>query len=274
VNNPTRAACLLAMAWIATGSGGCAFVSFPAPQARAGRLTTPEGAPIADAEVEVEFWRMGFGVDRPEEDLDVIRTTTDADGRWAVPGRAVTKFLLELPDGAFVLNDRYTFRAPGRPERLTTFDADKDRRLVGDAPPGTPIVTSDDSSSPMAMGLSIIAGGAVGGGQIVCAHAGALAVASRGGVGLGARGAVDVGVHGTGGDLGVVLVPTGGNTPNGGLEAFARAVRPWRAGDLPTSGGGVAGDLWGYRLALTYLRSNTATRPTGDFYVSFGFGYF
>ncbi|HXU06290.1 MAG TPA: hypothetical protein VN903_35285 [Polyangia bacterium] len=262
--------CLLGV--LACASSGClALLAAPEPMGRSGRLTTADGASVANADVIVDSWTIGITGARLARE-HTYRTKTDDDGRWAVPTRAVVRVGILAPDGLPVVADEFTFHAAGQTDLHGLFP----ERFERHTEPETSTMRADGSGrAPFGGTPMLVSGGMVGAGQKVSAHAGGMVVVSRGGFGAGGRVAAEIGVNGAGGGAGIVLVPVGGSFPNLAVELNARYLRSWRSGALAESGPEVGFDLIGYRFTLASLAPAIDAPPSGRrVVVGFGFGYF
>ena len=265
----------LAVLGLLAGSACCAVFPLPCPEGRSGRLTTTEGAPVANAEVVVDTWDVAMGHLRMER-LHTYRTTTDGDGRWTIPPRTTVEFVLMLPDAIPERQDDLTFRAAGQAD-LHVEDPPISYRGEGDDPEPPPSTMRLESTGPPPLGILgfLVVGGAFGGGQVLSGHAGGMAVASRGRFGAGLRIAAEAGAHGLGGAAGAVIVPIRGTTPSVAIELNGRYLQPWRAGMVAGSGPELALDAAGYRFTMTALGAEVDS-PLGQrrLLFSFGLGYF
>src|SRR4029077_11219175 len=97
-----------------------AMVPVPAPAPRAGRLTAPDGKPVANAELTVESWSLTLEWEHVER-VNVVTARTDHDGRWEVPGRTRLVFVSRLVGPTLHNADEHTFRAPGYPHLQAQF---------------------------------------------------------------------------------------------------------------------------------------------------------
>jgi hypothetical protein len=254
-------------------ASGCAVFTVPAPGGRSGTLTTPDGAPVADAVVTVDSWSIGMA-GQPLACERTYTTMTDRDGRWVVPGQAAIRAGIFAPDAVPLHVDEITFRAPGQLDLHAVFPPRPGRP---ESPEPSTMHVDESGPAPLSVVTLPAVGGMAGAGQKYSVHVGAMAVVSRGGPGAGARAAAEVGAAGLGGTAGVVIIPVDGTTPNVAVELNARYVTRWSPGAdaRAESGPEIGVDLLGYRLTLAWLASAIDTPASRRRFVfGFGFGHF
>ncbi len=247
----------------------------PTPEGRAGRLTMPDGQPVAHATVVVETLSIMQppGSAWPGTPIHRFETETDGQGRWRVPGEIALGFGIPVPHLMPLQLDEYTFtaadgrtlrRRPGlaswRPQGEA--EAEPTLRSNWDAPPPTSVVI-----------LPVF--GVMGGeGQTISGHMGALLLIFRNRFGVGLRVAAEAGKAGAGASAAVV-VPFRGGDPVVGLELGARYVRPWSNDEgrdwvAPE----IAFDLMNLRFGLTLLDLGTGAAKGESPALGVGWGFF
>jgi hypothetical protein len=252
----------------------CVIVPQMMPAPQAGRLTRPDGGPVAGAELTVESWRVD-----PLGRSHIVRehlftTRTDSDGRWRVPGRTRPTFAVLLPDAAPAHVDEFTFRAPGHPDLRVQFPP-----LRSPAPLPEPAALRVDASDlpPISTPLLPVVGVTVGEGQHVAAHVGGMFTIGRRALAAGLRLAGTAGDRGYGGSAGPVLVICCAAAPLLAVELNGRYLRPWAITDdrAPISGPELAIDLAVLRFTVGSYGHEIAT-PAGDrsYVLGIGYGYF
>jgi len=246
----------------------------PAP--RAGRLTGPDGGPVAGAALTVESWRVEPVGQSHIARAYLLTTWTDSDGRWRVPGRTRPRFALLLPDAAPAHVDEYTFRAPGHPDLLVQFPPL--RSPARPAPPDPTALRVDANEvPPISTPLLPVAGLAIGEGQHVAAHLGGMVTLGWRASAAGLRLAGSAGDRGYGGSAGPIFVICCAPFPLLAVELNARYLRPWTITDdrTPISGPELAIDVALLRFTLAAYGHEIAT-PAGDrrYVLGIGYGYF
>jgi hypothetical protein len=202
---------------------GC-LVPLASPAGNAGRLTTVDGQPVADASVVVETLSIWSDPRRRlrGEPYNRVKTRTDSDGRWLVRGATVLRFGVPAADGLPAWLDEYTFSAPdGRTLGCRTPDIYPRRHE-----PETPLRVEWDPWPPWSVTVLPVFGVTAGAAQTVAAHAGGMVMAGRRAVGVGLRAAAEVGATGAGASAALV-VASGALQPMLALEIGARYLRPW-----------------------------------------------
>ncbi|HEX3903891.1 MAG TPA: hypothetical protein VH853_13710 [Polyangia bacterium] len=266
---------VLAAGALAVGAlgGGC-LLPLPTPSGRAGRLTTPDGRPVASATVIVETLDImtppSGGL--PGTPIHRLETRTDREGRWEVRGRIALRIGLPLPDALPLQLDEYTFTAPdGRTLRrrpgLDTW------RSPGEVPKVEPALRADwDARPPVSVSILPAFGVMGGAAQTVSGHLGGLLLVGRAAFGLGLRAAAEAGAAGAGASAALVI-PYRASAPLFGLELGARYLRPWSNGGSPDwIAPEIALDVSNLRFTLTLLDLG-AGASLGDRRPAFGIGW-
>lgn len=217
--------------------GGC-LLPLPNPKGRAGRLSAPDGQPVANATVVVDSLRIQTppGGDWPGTPVHRFETRTDSEGRWQVPGGIALRFGIPIPDAMPLQLDEYTFTASdGRTlRRRPDLDFWKPE---GDAE--ATLRSEWDAAPPTSVSIMPAFGVVGGAAQTVSGHLGALFLLSRDWFGAGVRIATEAGVAGAGASVALV-VPYRASSPVLSLESAydicdrGRARRR-RTGSRPSS---------------------------------------
>ena len=257
--------------------GGC-VLPMPTPQGRAGRLSTPDGRPVANATVVVESLSIVVPPSSGWQGTPVHRfeTRTDGEGRWRVPGGIALRFGIPIPDAMPMQLDEYTFTAPDgrtlrrrpehdvwRPEDEAAGKTEATLRSHWDAPP------------PTSVSLLPAVGAAGGAAQTVSGHLGVLFLVFRDAFGAGLRVAAEAGVTGAGASAALV-VPYRASAPFFALELGARYLRPWSGGaSRDWIAPEIALDLSKLRFTFTLLDLGTGGQHgEGDRALGIGWGFF
>ena len=253
--------------------GGC-LLPLPNPKGRAGRLSTPDGQPVANATVVVESLRIRTPPSGDWAGTPVHRfeTRTDREGRWRVSGDIALRLGIPVPDAMPLLLDEYTFTAPDGTTLRRRPDLDRWR------PEGEREATlRSDWDAPPPTSVSILPAFGVAGGaaQTVSAHLGALFLVFRGAVGEGLRIAAEAGVTGAGASAAFVT-PYRADGPGLSLEVGARYLRPWSGGaSRDWIAPEIALDLGNLRFTFTLLDLGTgASLGQRERALGIGWGFF
>jgi hypothetical protein len=184
------------LVWAVVACGGC-VLPLPNPRGRAGRLSTPDGRPVANATLVVESLDIQIPPSGNWAGTPVYRfeTRTDGEGRWRVPGGIALRFGIPIPDAMPLQLDEYTFTAPDGRTLCRRPDHDLWR------PNGKEeTALRSDWNAPPPTNLSILPAAGVAGGaaQKVSGHLGVLFVVFRDAFGAGLRIVAEAGVGGAG----------------------------------------------------------------------------
>jgi len=251
---------------------GC-LLPLPTPAGRAGQLTTPDGQPVARADVIVETVSIMTppGGAWPGRSVHRFETRTDREGRWRVPGGIALCFGLPLPDAMPLQLDEYTFIAPD--ERILRRRPDLEAwRPEGDVEPT--LRTDWDARPPMSVSILPTFGVMGGAAQTVSGHLGGLLLVGRAAFGLGLRIAAEAGVAGPGASAALV-VPYRASEPVFGLELGARYLRPWsNGGSRGWIAPEIALDLSNLRFTLTSLDLGAGDSSSRRPALGIGWGFF
>jgi hypothetical protein len=252
-------------------AGAACVLPMPCPQPRSGRVTTPEGKPVAEAEVRVETWHVWMPGYMKQALLHTSLTKTDSDGRWTVPGRVMLRFAVPLPEMP-THGDELTIQAAGMAPLHIALDFRHDSRRADEEV--SPMRVTWDGPPPWSVMALPTFGIAAGAGQAGSAHIGGMIIAGRI-FGAGVRGELAAGFNAASAAAGIVTIPV--PVPNVGIELNGRYMRPWSSdGDRRAEWGLEIGlDLASWRLTLTALGPSLLT-PLSQrrVVIGFGWGYF